>query len=493
MPMRIGLDQLQQEIRDAGAVWEADVTPHSQHSEAQAKNRLGYVPGPDDLSLEDAEQRARASLAAAPPAAPAAPPSFDWRNAKGGNYVTPIEDQSSCGSCVAFGSIAAMESLVRISRNAPNLSVDLSEAQLFFCYGPEKGAGRCPGGGWWPDAAYESMKTGVVDAACFPYTPNDQPCNLCANWQGRLTKITGWHKEANVAGMKAFLSTVGPLSACFTVYEDFYYHYTSGVYTHVSGNAVGGHCVCIVGYDDAQNCWIAKNSWGTGWGESGFFRIGYGQCGIDAEMWAPEGIVASGWAELYSDADTLTTVDVGRNQDGRLEVFGVNAAGNIFHTWQTKPNNGWYGSWAELYTNNDNLVTLDVGRNQDGRLEVFGISAAGNIFHTWQTKPNNGWNGSWAELYTNNDNLTTLRVTNDADGRLEVFGINAAGNIFHTWQTKPNNGWNGSWAELYTNNDNLVMLDPAGNQDGRIEVFGVNPQGHIFHTWQTAPNNGWNG
>jgi hypothetical protein len=47
----------------------------------------------------------------------------------------------------------------------------------------------------------------------------------------------------------------------------------------------------VVGYDDDHGCWICKNSWGTGWGEGGFFRIAYGQCGIDAQMWAINGIV----------------------------------------------------------------------------------------------------------------------------------------------------------------------------------------------------------
>ncbi|HEY5013728.1 MAG TPA: C1 family peptidase, partial [Acidimicrobiia bacterium] len=105
------------------------------------------------------------------------------------------------------------------------------------------------------------------------------------------TKISGWIKPTNIPEMKNIISTIGPTTACFTVYEDFM-HYRGGVYRHVAGNQVGGHCVCIIGYDDAVGCWIAKNSWGTNWGEHGFFRIAYGQCGIDNVMWAAGGINA---------------------------------------------------------------------------------------------------------------------------------------------------------------------------------------------------------
>ena len=51
--------------------------------------------------------------------------------------------------------------------------------------------------------------------------------------------------------------------------------------------------MAIIGYDDAQRCWIAKNSWGTEWGAGGFFRIGYGEVGIDASMWGITGTVKS--------------------------------------------------------------------------------------------------------------------------------------------------------------------------------------------------------
>ena len=42
----------------------------------------------------------------------------------------------------------------------------------------------------------------------------------------------------------------------------------------------GYHCICVVGYDDSQQCWIIKNSWGTTWGTNGFGRIGYGQADL---------------------------------------------------------------------------------------------------------------------------------------------------------------------------------------------------------------------
>jgi len=94
--------------------------------------------------------------------------------------------------------------------------------------------------------------------------------------------------------MKEWISTQGPLVACYTVYDDFY-AYRGGIYSHVTGNVVGGHCVCCVGYNDAEGYWICKNSWGVGFGERGYFRIAYGQCGLDSFMDAAEGVAETGW------------------------------------------------------------------------------------------------------------------------------------------------------------------------------------------------------
>jgi hypothetical protein len=203
------------------------------------------------------------------------------------------------------------------------------------------------------------------------------------------------------------------------------------------------------------------------------------------------------WSELYTDNDNLSSLRVAANADGRLEVFGVKlqpgaAIWHTWHTWQTQPGAAWGGSWSELYSDKDTLTALDVARNADGRLEVFGVDEQGHIWHTWQTQPGSWDGGSWSQLYSDNESLHTLRVVANADGRLEVFGVDEQAHIWHTWQTQPGSWDGGSWSQLYSDNYTQDWLSVAANADGRLEVFGVDEQAHVWHTSQTQPGS-WEG
>ncbi len=287
----ISFNELQQQLKESNADW------HAAENTGNADERgLGYEPGPGEASLAEREKISKLSheqFLKLDRGAFGFPAAFDLRNVGGNNYITSIKNQGGCGSCVAFGTIGALEGSVRFQRGNPSLAVDYSEAQLYYCYA--KAEGRTCASGWWPDSSFPHLLTGVVDEACFPYTAGDQNCNLCSDYANRLTKISAWHKITNPADMKTWLSTKGPMSVCFTVYEDFYNHYSAGVYRYVSGAVVGGHCVTLVGYDEAGQYWICKNQWGAGWGEAGFFRICYGQCGIDSAAWAIDGVIETGW------------------------------------------------------------------------------------------------------------------------------------------------------------------------------------------------------
>jgi C1A family cysteine protease len=319
MPQDLDHNQLNALIQSANAGWTAGPTSISELPPEEQIRRLGYKPGPGEESLEQRIQASAVKASALKAGIAAAPASFDWRNVSGNNYVTPIRDQGGCGSCVSFGTTAAVESAFRIQRGNPGLDVNLAEASLFFCIGPATGA-SCSNG-WWMAPALDGYKnTGVPDEACFVYSGHQQACAQCADWASRATKITGWHTISAAADIKTWLSTRGPLGSCFTVYNDFF-SYKSGVYKHVSGAVAGGHCICVVGYDDASSCWICKNSWGTAWGDNGFFRIAYGECGIDSTMWAVEGILESGWLN-NTKVIGLWTIDQDRNAWAYLNGTG---------------------------------------------------------------------------------------------------------------------------------------------------------------------------
>lgn len=285
-------EALWEAVRSNNANWRPGPNTITNLDEADRSRRLGYEPGPEELSLEarKAQSAERTMMSAVmETTAEPVPVKVDWRNIGGKNYVTGIKDQGSCGSCVAFGSAATMESRLRIIQDVPVNAAnggtlpDLSEAQLFYC-GNNTTADPC-GKGWYPSAALAfATTTGVVPASCFPYTPGNQPCNPCDNWLTMTTNIATSKTLTSVPEMKAWLAGKGPLVTCFMVCTDFY-AYTGGVYVQVTGQVEGGHCVSCIGYDDAKQAWLCKNSWGTGWGEGGYFWIGYGQVGIDATMW----------------------------------------------------------------------------------------------------------------------------------------------------------------------------------------------------------------
>lgn len=265
-------EDVQAAITRKGFTWTAARTAFAQLPPEQKRARLG-------LQVNDAELKAHAKAIQASAllarSAAAAPPAVDWRN-NNGSWVTSVKDQQNCGSCVSFATAGTIEARLRIACRDAGMAVDLSEAHLFYC-----GCGNCCATGWNFALALDFAKTtGVVRDEDFPYTPNDQPCRAGLT---PFLKIKAWTSVLSVADRKSVLAAKGPMVAGLAIFDDFY-SYTGGVYRVTSQTLVGYHAVCVVGYDDAQQCWICKNSWGPGFGESGYFRIGYGESGIDTEF-----------------------------------------------------------------------------------------------------------------------------------------------------------------------------------------------------------------
>jgi len=103
--------------------------------------------------------------------------------------------------------------------------------------------------------------------------------------------VGGFYGACNEDLMKLALVKNGPLSVAFEVYDDFM-AYKGGIYYHTGLTSrfnpfqLTNHAVLLVGYGEENNqkYWIVKNSWGTQWGEKGFFRIrrGVNECAIES-------------------------------------------------------------------------------------------------------------------------------------------------------------------------------------------------------------------
>ena len=195
------------------------------------------------------------------------PASWDWRSK---SMVTPVRDQSGCGACVAFAALAAEESAWLINNSSRNY--DLSEWYLF-----QKGGGYCSSGSQFERILDAARYQGTVTEECCPYLES----TLCTS---PLYRISSWKKIYTSAEAKEHISKRGPLLSGMAVYEDFYWVDSSKIYSQEWGSFYGHHAICIVGYDDAAGCWIVKNSWSRSWGDGGFCRIAYDQCGIGSEF-----------------------------------------------------------------------------------------------------------------------------------------------------------------------------------------------------------------
>ncbi len=261
------LGEVQTAIWTGGHRWVAGETSVSRLSFEERRMRAGLIKpthseGAPVLSTQGTE----------PPVG--LPASLDWRN-NGGNFVTPVRNQGGCGSCWAFATTAALESaLLRSGVSATGL--DKSEQVLVSC----GSAGSCAGG--YTSYASDYIKNvGLPNESCYPYTGANGTCSAaCVNWQSSASRISSWSyvtvTSTTVDALKSGLNSFGPLATTMDVYNDFFY-YTSGVYAYSSGSYAGGHAVLLVGYDDPGQYFIVKNSWGSGWGEAGYFRIAYSE------------------------------------------------------------------------------------------------------------------------------------------------------------------------------------------------------------------------
>merc|ERR1711957_7996 len=186
----------------------------------------------------------------------------------------PIRDQSHCGSCWAFAAAETLtDNLCVLGKSAPALSAQ----DLVSC---DKNDHACQGGSILNVWKYIDSNGLEADSEV-PYKSGDGSCNnTCVPACSHALPDSGaYHCPVKSTFLnsdqeiQAAVMTVGAVQVGFYVMEDFM-NYESGVYEYQAGIQLGGHAVKVVGWGQLSGFyWIVQNSWGSSWGEEGYFRI----------------------------------------------------------------------------------------------------------------------------------------------------------------------------------------------------------------------------
>lgn len=220
----------------------------------------------------------------------ALPSDFNYKT-KWPECAHPVRDQQQCGSCWAFAASEVFSDRMCIATKAA-VNVIMSPQDLVSCDLNNFGCG-----GGYVDKSWDYIRdTGIVSDECLPYTSGDGesgscPFNnskKCQNGEFKKYKVASHKQYETISDAKETIFSEGPVEAAFNVYADFM-SYQGGVYRRTSDSLLGGHAVKAVGWGvdtDGTEYWVVANSWNTVWGEDGFFRIAFGECGFEDSLWA---------------------------------------------------------------------------------------------------------------------------------------------------------------------------------------------------------------
>ena len=315
------------------------------------------------------------------------PDEFDLRTAYPKcESIQEIRDEANCGASWAFAAVEAMSDRICISSGQLDQR-RISAKNLLSCCST-CGVG-CDGG--YASSAWKYWKdTGITTGGlysdkntCQPYflppcehyidgsyeqCPENADTPTCktdcsegneANYSKDLIKGSSAYSVTGEENIMQEIYENGSVEASLTVYEDFV-TYSSGVYQHVTGSALGGHSLKIIGWgiENDIKYWLCANSWNKDWGDNGFIKIkkGTNECGIENQI--NTGIFTPDYRDLTdifkNGPYQVKTTDVDSGDNGAPRQFRIyeplNAEGKIpvvhfLHGFQLK------------YSYYDNLLT----------------------------------------------------------------------------------------------------------------------------------------
>lgn len=215
-----------------------------------------------------------------------APNSVDLRK-----YCSPIENQGALGSCTGQAIAGAIELLNK--RNGKYR--DISRLFIYYYERLLIGTVNYDSGAYIRDGIKATNHYGASLESYWPYDIKKfklEPVVEAKN-DALRRKVTRYERIFNINGCFDALANGYPIIIGFYVYESFMTNRVAktGIMTYPNTRReklLGGHAVLLVGYDKTKKFFIARNSWGTNWGDRGYFYMPFSvitDTGMSDDFW----------------------------------------------------------------------------------------------------------------------------------------------------------------------------------------------------------------
>ena len=256
---------------------------------------LGWVPPPYELSKTPTASSITAAQAQTYPA------TYDLRTL---NKVSPVENQGQCGSCWTFATFSSLESYLLpglTTQYSENNLKNLADFDYTCCAGGDSAMSTAYLARWgttMTDATGATIYAGPVTSASDPYNLSCTSSPTTSQIAMHVQNVYFLPLKQSPLDNNAIKSALMTYGGVFTGFEwnvtaglapSAYYNPTTAAYYdgNIADKNTANHAVTIVGWDDnyskmnfsttppGNGAWIVKNSWGTSFGQSGYFYVSY--------------------------------------------------------------------------------------------------------------------------------------------------------------------------------------------------------------------------
>jgi hypothetical protein len=410
----------------------------------------------------------------------------DWRNRFGRNWITTVRDQDGCGACWAFAATALVEAMVKVEHA---YWVRLSEGDLHDGMGA-----RCADGNNLSAVSDWLAIHGLADPGCWPWTTDDVLYASTPDRAGRCVRMPAFTWIGDLEQQKQWVDTTGPIATWFDVWHDFD-GYRPGYVYHRSNDASnyerGGHYMLVVGYDDGEQAWICKNSWGSGWGDHGYALIGYGEAGIDDYAKAGlTGLDPDPWTKRRLHNGNLLESGCG-TLHRNLEVVGA-TGGHLIHHWRPGEVPMTWKIGAGFGTDAAHAPTL-TATTYNRNLEVIYRTTSGRLHHWW-SPVGGAWNDGGIFGPAGCQSVPGfIQSDYGVPGNFEVVVKIGGDRLQHLWRDNRSGAWNEGTifgSQVMYSGRSLVQSD-YGSPHGNLELVAVQHDGRMRHYWRDAHDMTW--